>query len=278
MSKNSTPTARERLRRRLHTIIFEADTPAGRAFDVSLLVAIVISLLVVILESIPSLDQRYGTWFYVAEWVLTVLFTIEYLLRLYSVRKPWLYARSFYGVVDLLSILPTYLSLFVEGTQLLLAVRVLRLLRVFRIFKLAGFVREARLLMRALRASRGKIIVFMLFVVLMVTVIGSIMYVIEGDTNPAFQNIPISIYWAIVTLTTVGFGDITPQTYLGRFFSAVVMILGYAVIAVPTGVVTMEMMRHQSTTTQACPNCSAEGHDDDARYCKYCGSALEEEM
>lgn len=266
------------MRRRLHTIIFEADTPAGRAFDVSLLVAIVISLLVVILESIPSLDQRYGTWFYAAEWVLTVLFTIEYLLRLYSVRKPWLYARSFYGVVDLLSILPTYLSLFVEGTQLLLAVRVLRLLRVFRIFKLAGFVREARLLMRALRASRGKIIVFMLFVVLMVTVIGSIMYVIEGDTNPAFQNIPISIYWAIVTLTTVGFGDITPQTYLGRFFSAVVMILGYAVIAVPTGVVTMEMMRHQSTTTQACPNCSAEGHDDDARYCKYCGSALEEEM
>ncbi len=277
MSKNSTPTARERLRRRLHTIIFEADTPAGRAFDVGLLVAIVISLLVVILESIPSLDQQYGTWFYVAEWVLTVLFTLEYLLRLYSVRKPWLYARSFYGVVDLLSILPTYLSLFVEGTQLLLAVRVLRLLRVFRIFKLAGFVREARLLMRALRASRGKIIVFMLFVVLMVTVIGSIMYVIEGDTNPAFQNIPISIYWAIVTLTTVGFGDITPQTYLGRFFSAVVMILGYAVIAVPTGVVTMEMMRHQSTTTQACPNCSAEGHDDDARYCKYCGSALEEE-
>lgn len=277
MNKSSTPTARERLRRRLHTIIFEADTPAGRAFDVGLLVAIIISLTVVILESVPSLDQRYGEWFHVVEWVLTVLFTLEYLLRLYCVRRPWLYARSFYGVVDLLSILPTYLSLFVEGTQLLLAVRVLRLLRVFRIFKLASFVREARLLMRALRASRGKIIVFMLFVVLMVTVIGSIMYVIEGDTNPAFQNIPISIYWAIVTLTTVGFGDITPQTYLGRFFSAVVMILGYAVIAVPTGVVTMEMMRNQSTNTQSCPNCGAEGHDDDARYCKYCGSALEEE-
>jgi voltage-gated potassium channel len=278
MSKNSPLTARERLRWRLHTIIFEADTPAGRAFDVGLLIAIGISLLVVILESVPSLDERYGVWFRTLEWVLTFLFTVEYLLRLYCVRKPWLYARSFYGVVDLLSILPAYLSLFVEGTQLLLAVRVLRLLRVFRVFKLVGFLREARLLTRALRASRGKIIVFMLFVVLMVTVIGAIMYVIEGDTNPAFQNIPISIYWAIVTLTTVGFGDITPQTSLGRFFSAVVMILGYAVIAVPTGVVTMEMMRHQSTTTQTCPNCSAEGHDDDARYCKYCGSALEEGM
>ncbi len=277
MSKDHTLTARQRLRQRLHTIIFEADTPAGRAFDVGLLVAIIVSLIVVILESVPSLDQRYGVWFSRLEWALTILFTIEYLLRLYCVRKPWLYARSFYGVVDLLSILPTYLSLFVEGAQLLLAVRVLRLLRVFRIFKLAGFMREARLLVLALRASRRKIIVFMLFVVLMVTVIGSIMYVIEGDTNPAFQNIPISIYWAIVTLTTVGFGDITPQTYLGRFFSAVVMILGYAVIAVPTGVVTMEMMRHQSTNTQACPGCGSEGHDDNARYCKYCGSALEEE-
>ncbi len=278
MSKKKTLTSLERLRRRLHTIIFEVDTPEGRAFDVGLLVAIVISLIVVILESVPSLDQRYGMWFFRVEWVLTILFTIEYLLRLYSVRSPWLYARSFYGVVDLLSIIPTYLSLFVEGTQLLLAVRALRLLRVFRVFKLVGFMREARLLMRALRASRAKIIVFMLFVVLTVTVIGAIMYVIEGATNPAFQNIPISIYWAIVTLTTVGFGDITPQTYLGRFFSAIVMILGYAVIAVPTGVVTMEMMRHQSTNMQACPNCSAEGHDDDARYCKYCGSALEEEM
>ncbi len=196
--------------------------------------------------------------------------------QLYCVRKPWLYARSFYGVVDLISILPTYLSLFISGAQLLLAVRILRLLRVFRVFKLVGFVREARLLVRALRASRMKIIVFMLFVVLMVTVIGAVMYVVEGGSNPAFQNIPISIYWAIVTLTTVGFGDITPQTYLGRFLSAIVMILGYAVIAVPTGVVTMEMLRHQSTNTQACPSCGAEGHDDDARFCKYCGSALEE--
>ncbi len=278
MDKKEVSTRGERLRRRLHTVIFEADTPAGRAFDLALLAAIVVSLLVVILESIPSLGEQYSYWFHVVEWFLTLLFTLEYVLRLYCVRKPWLYARSFYGVVDLVSILPTYLSLLVEGTQLLLAVRVLRLLRVFRVFKLVSFLREARLLLRALRASRGKIIVFMLFVTLMVTVIGAIMYVIEGDTNPAFQSIPVSIYWAIVTLTTVGFGDITPQTYLGRFFSAVVMILGYAVIAVPTGVVTMEMMRHQSTTTQSCPNCGAEGHDDDARYCKYCGSALEEEI
>ncbi|MCS7037417.1 MAG: ion transporter [Saprospiraceae bacterium] len=277
MSTSNRPAANERLRRRLHTIIFEADTPAGKAFDIGLIIAILVSLLVVMLESIKPLELRFGAWFRGVEWVLTGLFTVEYLLRLYCVRNPWRYARSFYGVVDLLSILPTYLSLLVEGTHLLLAVRVLRLLRLFRVFKLASLLREAHLLMRALRASRGKIMVFLVFVVLMVIVIGAIMYVIEGDTNPGFQNIPVSIYWAVVTLTTVGFGDITPQTYLGRFFSAIVMILGYAVIAVPTGVVTMEIMRHQPINTQSCPSCSAEGHDDDARYCKYCGSALEEE-
>jgi len=265
----------DRLRRRLHTIIFEADTPTGRLFDLILLGAILLSVAVVILESVEELGQRYGYWFHIVEWILTILFTIEYAFRLYCIRKPWLYAKSFFGVVDLISILPTYLSLFVSGTQMLLAVRVLRLLRVFRVLKLIYFLVEARVLLRALRASRGKIVVFMFFVVLLVTVIGAVMYVVEGRDNPEFRNIPVSIYWAIVTLTTVGFGDITPVSNLGRFLSAVVMILGYAVIAVPTGILTMEMMKNKSVNTQCCPNCGAEGHDDNAKYCKFCGHSLE---
>jgi voltage-gated potassium channel len=264
----------DQLRRRLHTIIFEADTPMGRMFDIILLGAILLSVVVVILESVEALGQRYGYWFHVVEWMLTILFTIEYALRLYSIRKPWVYAKSFFGVVDLISILPAYLSLVVSGTQMLLAVRVLRLLRVFRILKLVYFLTEARILLRALRASRGKIVVFMFFVVLLVIVIGAVMYVVEGRDNPEFRNIPVSIYWAVVTLTTVGFGDITPMTNLGRFLSALVMILGYAVLAVPTGILTMEMMKNKSMNTQSCPNCGAEGHDDNARYCKFCGHSL----
>jgi len=261
-------------RRRLHSIIFEADTAVGRLFDLVLLGAILLSVVVVTLESVEELGRRYGFWFHVIEWVLTILFTIEYALRLYVVRKPLLYARSFYGIVDLVSILPTYLSLFFSGAQMLLAVRVFRLLRVFRILKLVHFVAEARFLLRALRASRGKITVFLFFVVLMVTVIGAIMYLVEGSTNPGFRNIPVSIYWAVVTMTTVGFGDITPATNLGRFLSAIVMILGYAVIAVPTGIMTMELIKNRSTNTQACLNCGAEGHDDNAKFCKFCGHCL----
>lgn len=276
MSKRTdTEPGSDELRRRLHTLIFEADTPAGRLFDLILLGAILLSVITVILESVEELGEQYGFWFHSIEWGLTILFSIEYALRLYSVRKPWVYARSFFGVVDFIAILPTYLSLFVSGAQMFLIVRVLRLLRVFRILKLVYFLSEARILLRALRASRGKIVVFLFFVVLMVTVIGAVMYLVEGENNPEFRNIPVSIYWAIVTLTTVGFGDITPTTNLGRFLSALVMILGYAVLAVPTGIVTMEMIRNRSTNTQSCPSCSAEGHDDNARFCKFCGSSLE---
>lgn len=274
-SQADTEPGRDDLRRRLHTLIFEADTPSGRVFDLVLLGAILLSVVTVMLESVEELGQQYGFWFHLIEWMLTVLFTVEYALRLYSVRKPWLYARSFYGIVDFIAILPTYLSLFISGAQMLLVVRVLRLLRVFRILKLVYFLAEARILLRALRASRGKIVVFLFFVVLMVTVIGSIMYLVEGGQNPEFRNIPVSIYWAIVTLTTVGFGDITPVTNLGRFLSALVMILGYAVLAVPTGIVTMEMIRNRSTNTQCCPACGAEGHDDNAKFCKFCGHSLD---
>jgi voltage-gated potassium channel len=276
-NQSNTESARERLRKRLHTIIFEADTPAGRVFDLILLGAILISVVTVMLESVEELGQRYGYEFHVIEWVMTVLFTFEYALRLYCVRKPMVYARSFYGIVDLVSILPTYLSLFFSGAQMLLAIRALRLLRIFRVLKLVYFLAEARILLVALRASRGKIVVFLFFVVLLVTIIGAIMYLVEGQENSEFRNIPVSIYWAIVTLTTVGFGDITPETNLGRFLSAIVMILGYAVIAVPTGIMTMELIKNRSTNTQACPNCGAEGHDDNAKFCKFCGSSLDVE-
>ncbi len=265
---------KDRLRKKIHTIIFEADTPAGKAFDLILLAAILLSVLVVMLESVEKLRSHYGYYFRLTEWVLTILFTIEYVLRIYCVRKPWGYVRSFYGIIDLLAILPTYLSILIAGAHTLLVIRALRLLRIFRILKLVYFLREARTLARALYASRGKISIFLFFVLLVVTIIGAVMYLVEGQSNPGFSSIPVSIYWAIVTLTTVGFGDITPQTHLGQFLSAMVMILGYAVLAVPTGIVTMELVKKQPVNTQSCPNCSREGHDDDAVFCKYCGNAI----
>ena len=269
--------ARERLKERLHEVIFEADTPAGKLFDVWLLVFILASVLVVILESVPELRIRHLGLFPLLEWIFTIAFTIEYILRLYCVRRPISYATSFYGVVDLLSILPTYLSLVFSGTHYLLVIRALRLMRIFRIFKLGHFIREGRVLVDALQRSREKITVFMIFVLLMVTIIGAVMYLVEGGRNEAFSSIPQSIYWAVVTLTTVGYGDITPTTGLGRFFSALVMILGYAVIAVPTGIVSVGLMESQksvSVNTQVCRHCGREGHADDALYCKYCGKPL----
>ncbi|HET9225638.1 MAG TPA: ion transporter [Thermoanaerobaculia bacterium] len=263
-------------RHRLHEIIFEADTPAGKAFDVTLLVAILASILVVVLESVPSVRASYGRALWLAEWVFTVLFTVEYLLRLVAVRQPFRYARSFFGVVDLLAVLPTYLSLLVPGAQTLLVVRALRLLRVFRILKLGEFLGEARLLVLALRASARKILVFLMAVLVLVLIIGSLMYLVETPES-GFTSIPQSIYWAIVTLTTVGYGDIAPQTVLGRILASLVMILGYGMIAVPTGIVTVELSqtgRGKAVSTQACPSCGSGGHDPDARYCKYCGSSL----
>ena len=264
-------TARDRIRE----IIFEAETPAGKAFDVSLLVMIVISILAVCLESVATVDSRYGNLLRALEWGITILFTIEYALRLYSVRKPWRYALSFFGIVDLLSILPTYLSIFIAGSQSLLVIRALRLLRVFRILKLAHFVGEARMLRAALHASVRKITVFLWAVLTIVVIVGAMMYLIEGAQN-GFTSIPQSIYWAIVTMTTVGYGDIAPQTILGKVLASAVMIMGYAIIAVPTGIVTVELAASvkSSVRTDACPSCGADGHARDAVHCKYCGTVL----
>ena len=264
-------------RERIRQIIFEAEDPVSRGFDIILLIAIFLSVITVMIESIPSVEAKWNTLFLVLEWFFTIIFTIEYILRLYTVKKPWAYATSFYGVIDLLAIIPTYLTLFLVGTQYLIVIRALRLLRVFRIFKLGHFMGESRIIIEALKASRAKIFVFLFFIMLLVTIIGSIMYLVEGGPDSPFDSIPRSIYWAIVTLTTVGFGDITPQTNFGQFLSAIVMILGYAVIAVPTGIVSSEFISSQqelSTTTISCPGCGHEGHADDAKYCKFCGEAL----
>ena len=261
----------------LHEVIFEAETPAGKAFDIVLLWSIVLSVLTVMLDSVQDIQVHYGSSLYMAEWFFTILFTIEYLLRLVSVRQPMRYALSFFGIVDLLAILPTYLSIFLPGTQYLLTIRVLRLIRVFRIFKLASYVNDANILVTALRSSRRKIGIFILSVMTMVIILGSSMYIIEGPEN-GFTNIPTSIYWAIVTLTTVGYGDISPHTALGKSFASLVMLLGYGIIAVPTGIVTMEISHSAKrlVSTNSCPECGAEGHDHDAAHCKYCGGKIQE--
>lgn len=262
-------------RQRLHTLIFEADTPAGHRFDTTLLLMICLSVLAVSLESIHSVRDRYGHLLRMLEWGITGLFTVEYALRLTAVRRPWRYALSFYGVVDLLAILPTYLSLFVAGTQSLQVVRALRLLRVFRIFKLTQFVGEAALLRAALQASARKITIFLGAVVTVVLIFGALMYLIEGEES-GFTSIPMSIYWAIVTMTTVGYGDITPHSPLGRIVASILMIAGYGIIAVPTGIVTIELAEAQrkARNTQACPACGRGDHADDAVHCKYCGEKL----
>ena len=265
-----------RRRARLHEIIFESDTRAGRLFDLALIWLILLSVATVILESVRGVRAHYGEVLYALEWLFTVLFTIEYVLRLLSVRRPFRYATSFFGVVDLLAIIPTYLSIFVPGSQYLLVIRILRLLRVFRLLKLSEYVAEADTLRLALRAGRRKISVFISAVLLLVVIIGALMYVVEGEAH-GFTSIPISIYWAIVTLTTVGYGDLSPRTPFGQFLASIVMILGYGIIAVPTGIVTVELAeaaRQKQLTRQSCPSCGAEGHDPDALYCKYCGASL----
>ena len=268
-------TKSENLRERLHEIIFGADTPAGRAFDVGLMMLIIASVLAVMLESVNWIQDEYGPWLRAFEWLVTVTFTIEYILRLYCVDKPWRYAHSFFGIVDLLAILPTYLSLLFPGAQSLLVIRGLRLLRVFRVLKLAHFVGEASQLRVALQASLRKIIVFLGAVLAIVVIVGSMMYLIEGEEH-GFSNIPLSIYWAIVTMTTVGYGDMSPETPLGKALAAVIMILGYGIIAVPTGIVSVELagVTRKRITTQACPECGASGHDGDAVHCKYCGAKI----
>jgi voltage-gated potassium channel len=259
---------------RLHEVIFEADTPAGRMFDIALLSAILLSVLAVLLESIDSVSARYGAELRLTEWLFTALFTVEYALRLLSVRQPLRYATGFFGLVDLLAILPTYLSLLVPGTHSLMAVRTLRLLRIFRVFKLTRYVGEANVVIAALRASRAKILVFLWAVLTIVVIVGALMYVIEGAEH-GFTSIPQSIYWAIVTMTTVGYGDMAPKTAAGQLLASALMIVGYAIIAIPTGIVSVELASaHRAVSTQACPVCGSGGHDPDARHCKRCGAAL----
>jgi voltage-gated potassium channel len=273
--KRRTMTAPKTIRDRLYSVIFEHDTPAGRAFDLGLIITILLSVVAVMLDSVASISQRYGSWLVTLEWGFTALFTIEYFLRLYSAPKPLRYARSFFGLVDLLAILPSYLSLLLPGSRFLLTIRVVRVLRIFRVLKLVHFLGEANVLSQALRRSRHKIAVFLLAVLSVVIVVGSLMYLIEGP-RAGFTSIPTSIYWAIVTLTTVGYGDIAPQTALGQTLAAFLMITGYGIIAVPTGIVTVELGRAAAGTPspRLCPACGKGGHDADAAHCKHCGERL----
>jgi voltage-gated potassium channel len=265
-------------RLRLYTVIFEADTRAGRLFDQWLLVAIVASVAVVAADSVQSLNVRYDGEFQFLEWAFTALFTVEYIARLSCVRHPWRYATSFFGIVDLLSVLPTYVALLVPEAQALIDVRILRLLRMFRILKLTAYVWEYQALGRALAASRRKILVFLTAVMMIVVIMGTLMYVVEGPAN-GFTSIPTAVYWAITTMTTVGFGDITPKTDVGRLIASVMMLVGWGTLAVPTGIVTSELTARRmmnAPTTRTCHECLTEGHLAEAAYCQHCGARLNE--
>ncbi len=267
-------TQRAQWRDTLYLIIFEHETAAGKLFDVALIATILLSVMAVILDSVASIHVSHGESLYVLEWVFTALFTIEYFLRLVCARNSLKYARSFFGIVDLLAILPTYLSIAYPGSQVLLVIRVIRVLRVFRVMKLVRYIGEADLLMAAMRESRRKITVFLITVLALCVVLGSLMYIVEGESN-GFTSIPRSIYWTIVTLTTVGYGDISPQTSLGQTVAAVIMMLGYAIIAVPTGIVTIELGRARDRMVgRSCTACGKTRHDADARHCKFCGGEL----
>ncbi len=264
------------LKQQLHDIIFEAETPAGKAFDIGLIICILLSILIITLESVEEIGNQYGKLLYGLEWFFNIIFSIEYCLRIWTVTKKRTYALSFFGIVDLLSILPTYLSLFFTGASSLLIIRSLRLIRIFRIFKLARFVGEGNNLAMALRSARHKITIFLLTIVTTIIITGTLMYLIEGREN-GFSSIPKSIYWAVVTMTTVGYGDIAPQTALGQSLASLIMILGYAIIAVPTGIVSAELthQKRKEVSTNVCKHCLREGHDVDATYCKYCSQKLD---
>lgn len=265
----------ENLSKRLYTIIFEADTPAGRLFDILLIAAVVASTVCVSLESVDWIKQRYYGGLHAAEWAFTLVFTVEYIIRLLVIRRPLAYAFSFFGLVDLASIVPTYLSLLFPGAQMLLAVRMLRVLRVFRVLKLTRYTSATRLIMAAIRESRPKIVVFLWAVVSAVIIIGAVMYLLEGPEN-GFTSIPTAVYWAVVTMTTVGYGDIVPHTFFGRFLAGFIMVAGYALIAVPTGIVTVELsnLSKSEDFTRCCPFCAKEGHEASANFCSGCGKPL----
>jgi voltage-gated potassium channel len=260
---------------RIHEIIYEADTRAGKIFDVVLLIAILASIVLVMLESVDSFDKKYHTFLNISEWVITILFSIEYFLRIITIKKPLKYIFSFYGIIDLLSTIPKYLSFILVGSHHFAALRALRLLRVFRILKLARYIGASNRLLVALRSSRAKIAVFLFFIVIICIILGTVMYMIEGEEN-GFTSIPRSVYWAIVTLTTVGYGDIAPHTPIGQFIASIIMILGYAIIAIPTGIVSSEIIKAEAvdTNTQSCPNCLKDNHTDKAEFCYHCGSKL----
>ena len=265
---------------KLHEVIYEADTPAGKLFDIILLIVIFLSIVLVMLESVASLNEEYFDLFYLAEWFITIIFSIEYILRIIAVRKPSSYIFSFYGIVDFLSTIPTYLTFFIGGHNVLIAVRALRLLRIFRILKITRYVGESNKLADALKNSRPKILVFLYAVLIICIIAGTLMHLVEGEAG-GFDNIPLSIYWCIVTLTTVGFGDIAPITPLGRFIASLIMIMGYGIIAVPTGIVGAEYSRAGEkkvpVNTQVCPFCNESKHLDNAEYCHTCGNKLNAE-
>lgn len=263
----------------LNTVIFGAETPLAKAFDIVLIISIVCSVVAVMLGSVDSIQAQFADTLFALEWFFTLLFTLEYLLRLICVRRPLLYAGSFFGIVDFLSIVPTYLSFIFPGVKYMLIIRIFRLLRVFRILKLSEYMGEAHILVNALNASRRKIMVFLYGVITLVVVFGSLMYVIEGRES-GFTSIPRSVYWAIVTITTVGYGDIAPQTALGQMVASLIMIMGYGIIAVPTGIYSAELAktyRDEKIRNNACPNCGQTGHDFDAEFCKYCGHQIDKE-
>lgn len=265
------------LRKKIYTIIFRSDTPAGKLFDLILLWLILFSIISVLIESVARFRAEYLYYIRMAEWLFTILFTIEYVLRIYSSNKPLKYIFSFYGIIDLIAFLPTYLSLFLSGSQYLVVVRSLRLLRVFRILKLSRYLYEGNILKNALKASMYKIVVFLTSVITLVTIIGTMMYIIEGNES-GFTSIPVSIYWAIVTITTVGYGDISPQTPAGQFLASILMIIGYGIIAVPTGIVSVEMARATEEAKKKCPACNASIYPANARFCANCGKEQDQTL
>ncbi len=271
---NSAPSMREKI----WQVIFMSDTRASQIFDIVLLVLIGISVGVVMLESVESLRVQYGVQFLILEWAFTLIFTVEYVVRLIVVRKKRRYALSFFGIVDLLSILPTYIAILLTGTQYLMVIRILRLLRMFRVLKMAHHFGQSNLLLNAMRASAPKISVFLFFILTLVTIEGTLMYLVEGATNPGFSSIPQSIYWAIVTITTVGYGDVAPLTVVGKVLASVIMLSGFAIIAVPAGIVTAEiggnMIRKIGMDRRKCDQCGWVGHDPAAKHCKHCGCKL----
>ncbi len=266
---------RKKWKRQMFRIIYRADTPLGRLFDICLLILIFLSTFIVMMESVPSFDLKYHTAFVVMEVIISIIFTIEYILRIITIRNKRAYIFSFYGIIDLLAIVPFYLSLFFPVTKFFLIIRMLRMLRIFRIMNLLDFMNDGYLLIRAMKNSSRKIYIFLLFLMIFSVIVGSMMYMVEGHKE-GFESIPQSIYWAVVTVTTVGYGDVSPTTPLGKFFAIVLMLAGYSIIAVPTGIVTAEMRNKRQIWEKVCPRCNNHDVDDDANYCKKCGERIED--